>query len=976
MKQRIILLAFILLGLNASAQTLNVKKDNVVYQFPAAQAADMWYTDGKTLTIMDKAFTLSELTKMYVDFSTVTDNQVDVAYNGGSATVYIAGNIAQYVDATEASGHVVVNQLSNVGDDTCGEITYHLSGSCSDGQFYMTGSYKASVELDGLTLTNPNGAAINIQNGKRISVSVKKDTENTLTDGSGNADKGCFVCKGHTELKGKGVLNVKSLAACAIWSKEYIEMKNCTVNVTGAAKDGVNCNQYMTIESGSLTVSNVVDDGIQVSYESDGTDAEDTGCFTLIDGTVDVTVSGDAVKGIKADKDINIQGGSVTVTQTGKITTTDTDISYPTSLKADGDINITGGTVNITNSGEGGKGMSAEGAINISESNATTNVTIIANGSGGTVELSGSSEETSTSSYKVYISLPTGGGGFGPGGGGSTAWKNPVLYNSNGTMIASLTSTVTKSSGYSTLTFYYYDFKNADTSVNYYIKGDDYNSRGTTYTMRSSTFSAPTSGTDVYYSISNSYSTSGTVRTYSLSNVTNTYSGSTDVTEESGEGYNAIGLKSDGALTITGGTVKVSNSGKMSKSIKSKSTVTIDGGNITLTPSGEMLLNGSDASYSTGIKCVDFIQNNGILTINSSGQAGRGISATNVTTNGGTLTITNTGAGVQGSSDNYTAKCIKADTSVKLNGGTITLKASGTGGKGIKSGGTFTQGLSDGSGPLFSVTTTGSSLGSSSSGGGGWGGMGPGGQSSGGSSAKAVKVQGTATIYGGESTYSTSTDGAEGLETKQGNIDIQGGKHYFKCYDDCINTASAIIFNGGVTVCWSTGNDAIDSNYGRSGAITIGNGAVLTYTSKGSPEEGFDCDNNSYIQITGTGIGLSAGGAQGGGSSSSISGAAQGYYLNTNTMSYNTSYYYTLADANGNNLVTYKFPTSINSTLSLITAKGMVKGSKYYLTYSTTAPTDATTAFQGLYLGSSAKGTTEAKFFKNGSTSVNYFTAQ
>ncbi|MGM9685766.1 MAG: hypothetical protein ACI3YI_06010, partial [Bacteroidaceae bacterium] len=62
--------------------------------------------------------------------------------------------------------------------------------------------------------------------------------------------------------------------------------------------------------------------------------------------------------------------------------------------------------------------------------------------------------------------------------------------------------------------------------------------------------------------------------------------------------------------------------------------------------------------------------------------------------------------------------------------------------------------------------------------------------------------------------------------------------------------------------------------------------------------------------------------------------------------------------------------------LSLITAKGMVKGSKYYLTYSTTAPTDATTAFQGLYLGSSAKGTTEAKFFKNGSTSVNYFTAQ
>ena len=36
----------------------------------------------------------------------------------------------------------------------------------------------------------------------------------------------------------------------------------------------------------------------------------------------------------------------------------------------------------------------------------------------------------------------------------------------------------------------------------------------------------------------------------------------------------------------------------------------------------------------------------------------------------------------------------------------------------------------------------------------------------------------------------------------------------------------------------------------------------------------------------------------------------------------------------------------------------MVKNSTYYLKYSTTAPTDATTAWHGLYLGSSAVGTT------------------
>ena len=91
-----------------------------------------------------------------------------------------------------------------------------------------------------------------------------------------------------------------------------------------------------------------------------------------------------------------------------------------------------------------------------------------------------------------------------PGGGGSNAWKNPVLYKSDGTKIASLTNTVTKSSGYSTVTFYYYDFGEAATGT-YYIKGDNYTSRNTTYTIKSATFSGPTSGTDLYYSISNSY---------------------------------------------------------------------------------------------------------------------------------------------------------------------------------------------------------------------------------------------------------------------------------------------------------------------------------------------------------------------------------------------------------------------------------------------------------------------------------------
>ena len=692
---------------------------------------------------------------------------------------------------------------------------------------------------------------------------------------------------------------------------------------------------------------------------------------------------------MKAAGDAKISGGTITITQTGSLVAEEDDLSYPTSIKTSGNIDVTGGSITINNTADGGKGMSADGTLTVDateETDSLGNVTstvpqidITVNGKGGTAETtsSGSSEEE-TKSYKVYVTLPSssGGGMGGPGGqGGNNAWTTVYLYKSDGTLVQQLTSTVTKSS----TTFYYYDFKAADEDT-YYFKSADYTGRGggsgggsgTTYAIVSETFSGPTSGSDVYYSITNSYTTSGTTRTYKLSNVTSTYSGTSDASEENGTGYNAAGLKADGNLTINAGTITIKNSGSMSKSIKCKAVATINGGDITLTPSGGMQVINSDASYSIGVKTVDFVQNDGTLTIKASGQAGRGISATNITTNGGTLTITNSGAGVSGSSDDYTAKGLKADTSIKLNAGDITITMSGTGGKGIKCKGTFTEGTSDGEGPTLKVTTTGSKLNASSSGGMGGPGGGGWGQTSGGGSAKGIKVQGTITLYGGTTEVSTATDGAEGLESKtsaEGSITIKGGHHYFKCYDDCINSAGGIKFDGGITVCYGFGNDAVDSNYGRSGAVDIGDGVIFTYSTKGDPEEGLDCDNDSYIKISGNGYALSAGGQQGGGggwggSSSSIGSATQGYAVLSTPSSYSSSQYYTLADSSGNNLITYKFEGDCSNKHSIVTAKGMVKGNTYTIKYNKTEPTDATESFHGVYLGSSAEGTTQAASFE------------
>lgn len=956
-------------------QTMWVVTGDVSWAFTTEQLDTIACTD-TTFTALGKTFLLADVDSIYIDSVAVANNTVNVTYNGDQAKMIVAGNIAKNMTTSVNGAHVVALQDTAVAD----EIVYTLSGESSNGSFYQDGDLKITLQLNGLTLNNPDSAAINIRDGKRIAVELVEGTTNNLADGTDGSQKGCFAVKGHTEFKGAGVLNITGNSSHAFWGKEYVEIKKTVgeINILGAKGDGFNINQYYQQNGGTVTIKNVEDDGVQVSFETDDAgnieeDVDNTGEITLKGGTLDLTMTSNGGKGVKTQGDFIMTGGNLKVVQSGNLVAGDGDISYSTSVKADGNITITGGDVDINNTAQGGKGLNADGTITINEESATTTINVKANGQGGTAEAGTSSGGDTQVSYRMYVAKPTS-GGYGPSG-GSNAWTNSklYLYNSDGTLIQQLTNTVQKSSGYSTLTFYYYDF-GAAASGTYYIKGDNYTGGGggggwgggTTYTILTTTFNGPSSG-DVYYQISSSYSTSGTTRTYQVGNVTSQYGGTSDISEDTGTSYNAAGIKADGNITIDAGTITVANSGAMSKSIKSKATVAINGGDITLTPSGAMKVINSDASYSSGIKAVDFVMNGGDLKITSSGIAGKGISTTNITTNGGSITINNSGtaqaAGTSG--DYYTAKGFKTDGNLNLLGGIVNIKMTGTGGKGIKVNGNYVQGNSDGSGATITVQTTGSAAGSSgSSGGWGPGGGGMGGGVSG--SAKAIKVLGTIVINGGQSEVTTATDGAEGIESKT-SITINGGNHYYKAYDDGMNSDGPIKFNGGVTVVYSNGNDAVDSNYGRSGAIEIGNGCVVAYTSAGGPEEGLDCDNNSYITITGNGYAISAGSSQGGGGgwggSSGIGSAVQGYYLSTSSLSYSAGRYYTIANSSGTNLITYSFEAGLTSTLSLFTAKGMTKGQSYTVKYSTAAPTDATTAWHGVYLGSSATGSSSFTSF-------------
>ncbi len=362
MKKIILTTGLVILGINLYAQSISFSNGQVTYNFPATNAGEMIF-NGNNVTVSDKAFNLQDWSRINVEANSIADNTVEVCYSEVGATVTIAGNIARYVDASVEGAYVVVNQSEEVTADNCGEITYILKGESSKVSLTLNGSFKSTIELQGLSLTNPSGAAIDIQNGKRIAISAKNGTVNTLIDGNGS-QKAALYCKGHLELKGKGELNVTGNQSHAISAKEYIEIKNLTLNILGAKKDGINCNQYFLMESGTVSIDNTGDDGIQASFKDDtDRETEDTGTITISGGNLTVDITSDAAKCLKADGDIIVSDGTLNLTSSanGIWDSAKSKTKASACLGADGDVTISGGELELKATGSGGKGISCDG---------------------------------------------------------------------------------------------------------------------------------------------------------------------------------------------------------------------------------------------------------------------------------------------------------------------------------------------------------------------------------------------------------------------------------------------------------------------------------------------------------------------------------------------------------------------------------------------------------------------------------------
>ena len=339
------------------------------------------------------------------------DNTVYVVYEGDTATVSIADNITNYISSVISGAHVTLTQSAKVGTNTCGEISYFLSGSSDDGEFSISGAFKSTFTITDLSLNNPSGAAVNIANGKRINLNV--EGTNTFSDCSNGKQKACFIIKGHAEVKGSGTIYVTGNTKHALKCGEYFELKKTftgSIIVNNALGDGLHIGQYFDMKNGSVTVLSAADDGIQVEANEEGEELDGQmflrgGNITLNVTAIDVkglkcddamTVSDDlgnnttvkivcsstatAAKGMKSSGDMTITGGKFDISTAGKgmwdeSNTNDLSTTACAAIKCGGDLKIYGGDFTLAATGPGGKGINVDGAMIVTNCSMTISTT-------------------------------------------------------------------------------------------------------------------------------------------------------------------------------------------------------------------------------------------------------------------------------------------------------------------------------------------------------------------------------------------------------------------------------------------------------------------------------------------------------------------------------------------------------------------------------------------------------------------------
>lgn len=345
-------------------------------------------------------------------------NTVVITYEGDKASY--SGNPSG-VRVVANGAHVTVTSTKK-------DIAYTLKGTTTNGSFKLYSDKKTQITLDNVNITNPKGAAINIQSGKTMLIDIADGTQNVLEDGTsyttstGEDQKGALFSEGQLVFSGEGQLSVKSNGGHGIVSDDYVRVRSGNITIN-SVRDGINTNDrfimyggnvtitaqqdgldigkgYIELGGGKLTV-NAVDEGITASYEgeSDGSTAPtispyidikgglikvtttgDKGhalramsTFTMTGGIVQATVEGAGSKALLSEGNMSLTGGKITAYTTGDaLYEADIkELSSSAALRSKGKLTITNMTIGAMSTGKGGKAINNVGDIVMSNSTVT-----------------------------------------------------------------------------------------------------------------------------------------------------------------------------------------------------------------------------------------------------------------------------------------------------------------------------------------------------------------------------------------------------------------------------------------------------------------------------------------------------------------------------------------------------------------------------------------------------------------------------
>ena len=290
---------------------------------------------------------------------------INIHFGGEVATV--TGTVAGVT--VQANGnHVTVMNMS-------GPVQFVVSGQTLDGSLKFYGDKRFQVLLNGASITNPNGAAINNQGSKSMYVVLAEGTVNRLQDGATYTmvdeedQKAALFSEGQIIFSGTGTLDVVAEGRGGIRSDDYIRIRpGVKININSSALDGLRANDGIILDGGAINVETTglgakgvrsggpmtVNGGrlVAISHgdcrlgddedgESDTTACAALVCDTLLivhAGDIRLKAQGDGGKGLNAKQDVRILGGSFQAVATGT-----RELKKPKGVKVDGSFSISGG---------------------------------------------------------------------------------------------------------------------------------------------------------------------------------------------------------------------------------------------------------------------------------------------------------------------------------------------------------------------------------------------------------------------------------------------------------------------------------------------------------------------------------------------------------------------------------------------------------------------------------------------------------